>query len=746
MAGSIGAATEPRENQCALDALYVKLFGTDSAPSASSAPRTASTLHLSDEAIIRRAEAATNGAKFAALYSGDTGDYDGDESRADQALCSMLSFWTQDPAQIERIFSCSALGQREKWQRRADYRQRTISKALERTEVYAARSTTNPNGQTPNGQYDHQTNDADDTDASDDAPQPRSGDEQGEGEDRAPRRSQATILVELAEETTAEFFHTPQGEMYATIPVGTHRETLLLRGKAFRLWLMSRYWERFTATPNTQALQDAIGRLSGKALFEGLERQVWVRLAVHDDRLYLDLGDAEWQVVEIQRGRWKTITAAAAPVRFRRPRTLLPLPIPDPEGSLDDLDALLSITDANDLLRVKGWVIGVFQMEGGRAILEFNGEQGSAKTTTARLFRRIMDPSTADLRAAPRDERDLMIAAANGLIVGVDNLSDMKDWLSDALCRLSTGGGIGGRELYSDLEEITLDAQRPCLLTAINPANSKGDRLSRTISVTLPVIKPQDRRTEAELWSAFAKAHPRLLGGVLNAVATALERRHEVSLPRKPRLADIVEWVEAASPALGWESGVFAATFEAGQCISDALAVESLPIGPAVMALMENNSDWKGTATELLDKLSPLVGDRVTRDPDWPKRANRLSNQLNRLAPNLRTLGIEVTFDRGGSRGTRTITLSKNQDVWDRQHRQSPSDDDDLPPNQAFEEVPTDGQSSEDRQAEPDSSSVEPHQHGASDDADDADDQLQAHSATVLVESDGAKWEEGEIE
>src|SRR5215210_8994189 len=42
----------------------------------------------------------------------------------------MLTFWTQDEAQLERIFSSSALGQRDKWRRRDDYRKRTIRKAL----------------------------------------------------------------------------------------------------------------------------------------------------------------------------------------------------------------------------------------------------------------------------------------------------------------------------------------------------------------------------------------------------------------------------------------------------------------------------------------------------------------------------------------------------------------------------------------------------------------------------------------
>jgi putative DNA primase/helicase len=93
---------------------------------------------LEDEGVIALCRAAGNAEKFAALF--DDGDVDayhgGDDSSADLGLLSMLAFYTQDPDQLERIFSLSALGQREKWERE-DYRRRTIDKALSGlTETY----------------------------------------------------------------------------------------------------------------------------------------------------------------------------------------------------------------------------------------------------------------------------------------------------------------------------------------------------------------------------------------------------------------------------------------------------------------------------------------------------------------------------------------------------------------------------------------------------------------------------------
>jgi hypothetical protein len=87
--------------------------------------------YLADEGVIQLCRRAKNAGKFSDLFdAGDTGAYGGDDSRADQALASMLAFYTQDIGQLERLMSASALGQRAKWRNRADYQWRTIEKAL----------------------------------------------------------------------------------------------------------------------------------------------------------------------------------------------------------------------------------------------------------------------------------------------------------------------------------------------------------------------------------------------------------------------------------------------------------------------------------------------------------------------------------------------------------------------------------------------------------------------------------------
>jgi len=135
-----GTPLEIIERQWALNDLYARYFPKQESTPAPGAIKPHHDLERSDEEIIALCRKAKNAPKFVALFDhGDTSLYAGDESRADEALACMLAFYTQDEAQLERLMTASALGQREKWRQREDYRRMTIQKALDFTqELYDA--------------------------------------------------------------------------------------------------------------------------------------------------------------------------------------------------------------------------------------------------------------------------------------------------------------------------------------------------------------------------------------------------------------------------------------------------------------------------------------------------------------------------------------------------------------------------------------------------------------------------------
>jgi hypothetical protein len=488
--------------------------------------------------------------------------------------------------------------------------------------------------------------------------------ESGEAEERKP--TQAELLVECAD--GGELFHTSEGDAYAKVRVGDHSETHLVRSKGFRRWLVHGFYERFERPPGAQALQDALGLLEARAHFDGPEREVYVRLAEHSGAIYVDLANECWEAVEIKADGWRVVSDP--PVYFRRPRGMLPLPIPKRGGSVDELRRFVNVTDDVGWRLMVAWLVQALRPTGPYPVLLFQGEQGSAKSSAERLLRALVDPSAAPLRTTPRNEHDLFIAATSAWVVAFDNISTLQPWLSDALCRLSTGGGFSTRTLYENREQELFDAARPAILNGITDVATRPDLLDRALIVALPHIPEEDRKPEAQLWAAFEEARPAILGALLGAVSAALGTLPSLRLERMPRMADFALWATAAENALGWDNGAFMDAYTGNRKEATESALDADPVAGAVRALMQEYSEWSGTAGELWKALGDLVDEEIRHTKDWPGAPNALSGRLKRLAPALREVSIEYGEDRSGSKGTRQKTLTKKGLAKDRQHRQ----------------------------------------------------------------------------
>ena len=112
---------------------------------------------LTDDELLAKARAASNGAEFSRLFDQcDLSAHKGDHSSADLALCNHLAFWTRDADQMDRLFRRSAL-MRPKWGEvhHSDgrtYGQGTIAKAIRdcRT-VYSGRQSATAEDWAPTG-------------------------------------------------------------------------------------------------------------------------------------------------------------------------------------------------------------------------------------------------------------------------------------------------------------------------------------------------------------------------------------------------------------------------------------------------------------------------------------------------------------------------------------------------------------------------------------------------------------------
>ncbi|MEK6206943.1 MAG: bifunctional DNA primase/polymerase [Chloroflexota bacterium] len=481
------------------------------------------------------------------------------------------------------------------------------------------------------------------------------------------RESQATQLVRLAED--AELWHAPDGEAYATVPVVRqdmkHLETHAARSAGMRRWLQHRYFRAHRRAASAQAVQDALGVLEGKARFEGAEHSVSVRVAEGaDGRIYVHLADPEWSVVRIAPGGWEVLRSDEVPpeIRFRRPTGMLALPRPALGGDLRELRRFANLPHDDQLVLVIGFLVGALRPRGPYPVLNVVGEQGSAKSTTQRVLKALIDPSAAPLRAEPRDERDLAIAASNCWLPAFDNVSHLQQWRSDALCRLATGGGLATRELYSDRDETIFESMRPLMINGIAQVIERGDLADRALMLTLPPIAEDHRRTEREFWAEFEAARPQLLGALYDAVACALRNLPTTRLAHPPRMADFATWVVAAEAALPFPRGKFFDAYAGNRDDANEYTLEASPTAQAILSLIADGS-FDGTATELLARLAETAGPEAVRQRGWPKSAQHLGNALRRLAPNLRGVGVELDFDRVGRSRKRRVLLRMREGV-----------------------------------------------------------------------------------
>jgi hypothetical protein len=261
-------------------------------------------------------------------------------------------------------------------------------------------------------------------------------------------------------------------------------------------------------------------------------------------------------------------------------------------------------------------------------------------------------------RSAPRDEHNLVIAANNSWIVGLDNLSVVPDWLSDALCRLSTGGGFGTRTLYENDDETIFNAKRPIILNGIGDIASRSDLLDRALLVKLEAIPKNKRKTEREFWVEFEKEKTSIFSALVSAVSIALGQIENVMLLELPRMADFALWATAAEQAIGLNQNDFLNAYTQNREDAHSIVLEDSILAEVLQEFCASkaNTDGKYKQEGILVKvfLADLVstaGEKRGSDKKFPKSSKGLRNQIERINPNLREIGIFITFHgkQGGS-------------------------------------------------------------------------------------------------
>ena len=187
-----------------------------------------------------------------------------------------------------------------------------------------------------------------------------------DGEDGPP--NQATELLDEILESRPELFQAQDGTAYISFTDGGHYKTMTLGDARVKAWLRRSAFEIFRKVIATSVIGEVLSYLEAFALKDdGIQVDVSVRFAQFDDSIYFDLGRDDFKVVKIGPGGYNVIECPRK-VKFRRPRGMRPLPLPEAGGDLDELRRFINVSDEQWPLLL-GWLVGTFEPHGACLVL-----------------------------------------------------------------------------------------------------------------------------------------------------------------------------------------------------------------------------------------------------------------------------------------------------------------------------------------------------------------------------------------
>lgn len=462
-------------------------------------------------------------------------------------------------------------------------------------------------------------------------------------------------LVSLVMDGDLELFLNQFGEPCITSPECGFIAYLLRSKKTERL-LYKLYWDKYHQAPGAKAVTEAKSILEGQALFEKVQiRKLHNRIGSYEGNIYVDMGDNE-RVVHITPAGW-TIEKTS-PIFFQRFNHQKIQQTPTTGGDLKELLKLINVTSAeNQLLLLVNLVIA-FLPDIPRPILVLNGVPGSSKTTLLRFYREFIDPSSVPLVTPPKNIAELAQLASHNYVVNFDNLSYIKVWLSDALCRLVTGDGYAKRELWTDDDDILYAHKRVVGFCGINQVATKPDLLSRCVIIALEPINPAQRREESELWQTFNELKPEILGSIFDCLSYVIRVAPTLIIEQKPnRMADSFRYALAAAQFLGFTKQDLLRAYNSNTQSQHEEAIDASSVAQVIIDFMNDKDSWEGTSTQLHTELRDVA---ETLKVKFPKTPNWVWREINEVKLDLLAAGIKAERIKESKANKIILTKTEN--------------------------------------------------------------------------------------
>ena len=466
-------------------------------------------------------------------------------------------------------------------------------------------------------------------------------------------------LLKLAKEN-AMFFRDQFGQDYAFIDIKGHHESVKLRSRDFKDFLLGLYFQKYNKPVSSSPVTTVIDHCSSESFMSGKKFELHNRICSDGNSIFYDIGNENWEVVEINKSGSHVISPAA-PMFVRYDGIEEQIFERGGEGNLDKFLSMWGLNE-NELMVNKVWIVSAFIPTIPHAISIKYGPEGSAKSTLDRCIRKTIDPNVKGTVSLPKNKNELPQMLQHNYSAPFDNVTYLDDEYSDMLCRASTGEGLSKRMLYSDEEDIIFKYRRFISINGINNVANNPDLLSRCLLLYCEPISDTQRKTEEDLMMHFEELRPKIVAECFDVVSRAMSIYPTLELKELTRMADFAKWGEAIARSMGYEPLKFINILQKKLAELQVNAVSISPVGNALTHFLGQKqkvdntltTEWIGTTTDLLNVLEQQQGYDVKdkkKPKGWPGNANALSRELGKLTISLQKVGIKVDrkYERTGS-------------------------------------------------------------------------------------------------
>lgn len=304
-------------------------------------------------------------------------------------------------------------------------------------------------------------------------------------------------------------------------------------------------------------------------------------------------------------------------------------------------------------------VTAFFGMSINHPILILQGEKGSSKSTTMRKLERLIDPKQSDLGGIPKGADGLELRLANNYFVTLDNLSYIRQNVSDTLARAVTGGTVTKRKLYADSEEVVLDIKAMVAMNGVSLVAKESDLLDRSLILELRRISSSEIKTEEELWRRFEKDRPKILGCIFQILSIVLFNSEEPVIPNKIRLADFHTACVKVGEVLGMSEAEVSELLWVNQSNVNRKSIDEDIVACCLIELMKKRSSYVNSVSGLLEDLGDIASKNSIVSSVLPKTPNHLSSRLSKVRSNLQS-EYGISYDIANVGAFKQITIEKN--------------------------------------------------------------------------------------